>query len=836
MDAGFGSRTRQVGSFRLLDRLGGGGFGEVYYAEHTASGTAAAVKLMHRELLESTKAAEYRRRFRGEVEFLSQLDHPAVPRLLAAEPDAFRPWLATAFVAGPTLAVLVDRHGPLPSGAVRALTLRVAEVLDLLHGKGRAHRDLTPRNVLVTTDGPQVIDFGLARAVGAEPMTRTGDVVGTLLYLPPERPGTDHGTRYDAAGDVFGLGGTALFAATGHPPYKNFADLREGRINLRGMPSDLADVLRRLLDKDPEARISAAAAKMLLRPIDRRHLPDFGDALAPGHRDALRAHPERPSPVDGGHHMPEHSGSGDESGVSTGLFTQGFTPPETGPAPWAEPRSGTGREADRGVDRETGRETEDESGSDGDDTLRGLPPAITEGGPLGGGRTGGASPAPRPSAWPDLVRPGLFATEFVHPPPRTGRPSRGRGAEAVPCEPRSTPHRETTGRPAGDRHDDAREGPDRGDPHERRARPPVPDRREGPHDEPRPDRRDTPRRDPRDEPPTGRRFGRPPGSGVAVEPLWDRALTDWVRRVVAAPDGTVLAATADGVLTAVDGRTGHFRWDERLPGGLHGSPVADGGLVHAGSADGWLNTLDTVGRRLSDRRRVGGRVVGCAVAPGRVVVAVGSGVVWSFPSAQGPADWSEPVGAPITTPPVVAGRIVYVADARGRVHALHLDDGASAWRHSPELRERPIALTTAYDTVVAAGADGGLHVFDAADGTPRWSARQPAQTWACLADPGSGDVYTGGLDGAVRRYDAASGRLRHETKLSAGIRGSLARLDALLVVGCTDGSTVVLDPVDGYPVWRHSGDAQVDGPAAVVPGGPVVVGHLDGRVCGLPPP
>ncbi|WP_436789067.1 protein kinase domain-containing protein [Yinghuangia sp. YIM S10712] len=740
MDAEFGERPAQVGKYRLLQRLATGGFGEVFYAEHTSSGVAAAVKLMHRGLLEAPKAAEYRRRFRGEVEFLSQLEHPAVPKLLAAEPDAYRPWLATAFVAGPTLAELVDAHGPLPSGAVRALALRIAEVLDLLHRGGRAHRDLTPKNVLVTTDGAHVIDFGLARVVGAQPMTQVGHVMGTVSYLPPERPG--QGTRYDAAGDVFGLGGITLFAATGHPPFDDLPDVLRGRINFRGVPSDLSAVLRRLLDQDPEVRGSAAEAKMLLRPADGRwQLPDFADALAPVHREALRRHPVRPAMWGNGHDMPAEYGSDDASSVSTGLdILRAVAPPE---------------------------------GSVAQD----IPTQDMLADPLG--VTG-----PRPADPLGVIGAGPFARDFTRPPRRWAP-----RAEPVPRDRGHHTHQ------TNDR-----------------------DRRTGP--------------------PPGERFVRPVRA-TPVEALWDRRLGDWVRHVVSTPDGTVLAATADGVLTAMDGRTGHFRWDERLPGGLHGAPVVDGGLVHAGSADGWLNTLDTLDtaeRRLTGRRRVGGRVVGCAVAPGRVVVAVGSGVVWSFPSAQGAADWSEPVGAPITTPPVVAGRIVYVADARGLLHALHLDDGAAVWPHPPDLRERPTALAVADGLLVAAGADGGVHAFDTVDGAPRWKAHNAAQAWACLAVPGTRTVHTGALDGAVRGYDTATGELRHDTRLSAGIHNSLAQLDELLVVGCADGSTVVLDPVDGQSVWRHNGAGSVHAPAAVVPGGPVVIGGLDGRVCGLPPP
>ncbi|WP_436775062.1 protein kinase domain-containing protein [Yinghuangia sp. YIM S09857] len=764
MDAVFGRRTAQVGGFRLLHRLGGGGFGEVYYGEHVTSHAPAAVKLMHGELLASHKESEYRSRFAREADFLRHLQHPAVPRLFVAEPHASRPWLATEYVAGPTLQQLVDAHGPLPAGAVRALAIRVAEVLNLLHSKGRAHRDLNPRNVLVTPAGPHVIDFGLARAVGAQPMTATGEAVGTLLYMPPERPGTEKGTHYDAAGDLFGLGAIALFAATGHPPYKNYGDLRAGDVDFHGVPNDLDIVLRRLLDAEPEERPSAAGAMILLRTsrTPGAPVPGFAEALPPAHRGMLDAHPLRPVPAAGPPANPHR--------VPTTL---------TGPAG----TSTTSHIIARGPARE----------------------------PLAPRRSEPTPPEEIRTEFISAIRPGAFAGEFRSPPPRKAAPR----VPAPPHEPADalTRHYTPTDPDAPTRRHvpDAAEAPTQlhpaaspRDPGPRAVRPPAP--------------------------------VRPRAPMRTVRPEWERPLDDWVQYVAATRDGIVLAATADGMVTAMNGHTGYFQWDYALPGGLRGTPVSDGALVHAGSADGWLNTLDTAAQHLTDRRPVGSRVIGCAVAPGRVVVATASGVVWCFPATHGQAEWGEPVGAPITAGPVVAGRTVYVGDARGRLHALDLHDGGSGWPRSPELGERPIAVSVTGGLVVAAGADGGLYAFDAVDGSPHWTARSAAQTWACVADPASDTVSTGALDGAVRTYHAATGEQIGELPVADGIRRSLAHVGGALVVGGTDGSTLAVDPLGGHRIWRHAGAGPVHAPAAAVPGGPVVVGRLDGTVCALPPP
>ncbi len=126
------------------------------------------------------------------------------------------PWLATSYVAGPSLADEVDAHGPLPPGAVLMLAAGLAEGLVAIHSAGLVHRDLKPSNVLLAEDGPRLIDFGISRAVDSSALTRTGMVMGSPGFMSPEQA---QGREAGPPSDVFSLGAVLAFAATGREPF-----------------------------------------------------------------------------------------------------------------------------------------------------------------------------------------------------------------------------------------------------------------------------------------------------------------------------------------------------------------------------------------------------------------------------------------------------------------------------------------------------------------------------------------------------------------------------------------------------------------------------------------
>ncbi|MFC5954597.1 PQQ-binding-like beta-propeller repeat protein [Streptomyces pratens] len=216
---------RRLGRFRLLSRIGAGGFGEVFLGQEEPGGRGrfAAVKIIRTDVAESERL---RPRFHSEIEAVDRAGGEGIPELLDADPAARRPWLATRYVPGPSLQRLVDEAGPLPQTTVLALGRRLAGTLAALHGAGLYHRDLKPSNVLVTPARPWIIDFSLVRLVANPSLTVTADAMGSFQYAAPEQASGLGRARGPA--DVFAFAATLLFAATGHPPYngRNQFDIR----------------------------------------------------------------------------------------------------------------------------------------------------------------------------------------------------------------------------------------------------------------------------------------------------------------------------------------------------------------------------------------------------------------------------------------------------------------------------------------------------------------------------------------------------------------------------------------------------------------------------------
>ncbi|SCG03783.1 Serine/threonine protein kinase, partial [Streptomyces sp. Ncost-T6T-2b] len=199
----------------LLGRLGAGGMGRVYLAR-SAGGRTVAVKVVHEEHIAN---GEFRARFRREIEAARRVGGRYTAPVLDADADAERPWVATGYVPGPSLEQAVREHGPLPAASVNALADGLLRALRGIHAAGIVHRDLKPSNVLLTVDGPRVIDFGIARAlqVSVESLlTSTGMVIGSPGFMAPEQI---LGEETGAGADVFSLGCVLMYAATGRLPF-----------------------------------------------------------------------------------------------------------------------------------------------------------------------------------------------------------------------------------------------------------------------------------------------------------------------------------------------------------------------------------------------------------------------------------------------------------------------------------------------------------------------------------------------------------------------------------------------------------------------------------------
>ncbi|MGY4926462.1 protein kinase domain-containing protein [Streptomyces sp. 900105755] len=255
---------QHIGSYRLLARLGAGGMGHVYLAR-SERGRTVAVKLVRSELAEHE---EFRARFRQEVRNAQRVGGFWTAPVLDADTEAAVPWVATGYVAGPSLHRVVEHdHGPLPERSVRILAAGLAHALGNIHAAGIVHRDLKPSNVMLTIEGPRVIDFGIARALETLPgerLTQTGSLLGSPGFMAPEQV---RGDRITPACDIFCLGSVLAYAATGRLPFgatEGGAHALMFRIaqedpDLSGLPEDISDVVRDCLRKDPAARPSLDA-------------------------------------------------------------------------------------------------------------------------------------------------------------------------------------------------------------------------------------------------------------------------------------------------------------------------------------------------------------------------------------------------------------------------------------------------------------------------------------------------------------------------------------------------------------------------------------------------
>ncbi|MEN3607964.1 serine/threonine-protein kinase [Plantactinospora sp. ZYX-F-223] len=228
-----------IGQYRILARIGAGGMAVVYFGR-SIGGRAVAVKVMHAEFAADPA---YRARFRGEVAAARRAGGRYSPGVLDAAPDAPRPWMATQFLPAVSLRDAVRQLGPLAPDAVWPLAAGIAEALTSIHAAGIVHLDLKPANVLLTADGPRVIDFGIATATGPGAAVPDSTRAGSWGFLSPEQLA---GTPVGPASDVFSFGATIAYACTGAPP---------SGIGLAGLADDeLRTLIAGCLRPDPAAR------------------------------------------------------------------------------------------------------------------------------------------------------------------------------------------------------------------------------------------------------------------------------------------------------------------------------------------------------------------------------------------------------------------------------------------------------------------------------------------------------------------------------------------------------------------------------------------------------
>lgn len=342
-----GEDPARIGPYRLIARLGAGGMGLVYLGRSDL-GRTVAVKVVQAE---HAQHPEFRRRFAREVAAARRVGGAWTADVLDADTEAAVPWVATQYIPGPDLTTVVSQDfGPLPEQSVRTLANRLALALQAVHEAGLIHRDLKPSNVLVTVDGPRVIDFGIARAMdslaGDSLHTRTGMLIGSPGFMSPEQV---RGLELTPASDVFCLGALLVYAATGRLLFgatetglnAHLFRIAEEEADLTGVPDSLVDLVRACLHKDPAKRptpheVATRTAGdqagewlpgAVLAQLGRRaaHLLDYAPTPP---ADAVAARPTPPPPA----YVPTTPA---RSGAAPGFGA----PPGPPPGVWGAPTS-----------------------------------------------------------------------------------------------------------------------------------------------------------------------------------------------------------------------------------------------------------------------------------------------------------------------------------------------------------------------------------------------------------------------------------------------------------------------------------------------------------------
>ncbi|MDA0564046.1 protein kinase [Streptomonospora sp. S1-112] len=336
-----GDPTR-IGPYRLHARLGGGGMGQVYLGR-SPGGRLVAIKVVRPELADD---AHFRHRFAAEIDAARKVGGFYTAPVVDADPHGTPPWLATAYIPGPSLHQAVTDHGPLPVASVAVLGAGLAEGLAAVHDCGLVHRDLKPGNVILAEDGPRLIDFGIARALDATSHTHSAAVLGTAAFMSPEQ------ARAEAVGtgsDVFSLGCVLAFAATGRSPFGHGpAHAVAYRVvhadpDLSGVPDALSGLVAACLAKDPAARPDLARILDHLTaltaagdaPADARWLPETLTEVIAQRRTLALTAVQAPA----GERHPGGGGGGDADAGSDGRGDGGrpAPAPPQGPHPAAPP-------------------------------------------------------------------------------------------------------------------------------------------------------------------------------------------------------------------------------------------------------------------------------------------------------------------------------------------------------------------------------------------------------------------------------------------------------------------------------------------------------------------
>ncbi|MFF8972279.1 PQQ-binding-like beta-propeller repeat protein [Streptomyces sp. NPDC014995] len=780
---------RRIGPFEVLGRLGAGGMGLVYLAR-SASGRRVAIKTVRTELAEDQL---FRVRFTREVEAARAVSGFYTAAVVDADPRAAVPWLATAYVPAPSLEEIVNECGPLPAQAVRWLAAGVAEALQSIHGAGLVHRDLKPSNVLVVEDGPRVIDFGIASGVSNTRLTMTNVAVGTPAYMSPEQAKDSRSVT--GASDVFSLGSTLVFAATGHPPFHGanpvetvFMLLREGP-DLEGLPDELRPLIESCMQMEATGRPSPADLQAQLAPhlfgsgsddsgTASAWLPEKAVALIESRRGGRP--PAKSAPAAGG-------GGGGGVGMARPVPPPPSRDPVIPAPPAPEPASVAVGVPDTGPVR-----------------LAGVAVPIGPGPRVADVRATAAvrASAPEPALfahWTRL-RPGVNGADTAAVPP-------------APPAPPETPagwrpwrfrmSNDVWGTPAVDgdlvyvtsfevHALDVATGRRRFKTRDVAWSMAVADGRIHASDGP-------------------TLFALDAREGTD---LWRLPTDAWVY-CLKAERGTVVTGTRGGGVQGWEASTGRKLWEVTGCQNDFESPEA-GPALHEGTVYVWQDArLRALDARTGDERwsypigdtaSCGGVPVRVTSAPdGYAYISAGTRVL-AVDTASGMVRWHFEAPAVFLSPPAfvpgpaVTGGGVYLADYLGTVYALDATDGRDRWRIATEARASidPVLVAGGH---VHVGSGKGLYTLDAVTGTPKWRF-QAGGDIVGAPTVAEGRIHFGSTDHLLYTLKADDGRLRWKLATGGEITGSPVVRDGVVYACSKDRCVYALDAEKGTGTAR----------------------------------
>lgn len=713
----------RIGPYQVLGRLGAGGMGRVYLAR-SRSGLLVAVKTIRDALVEDPG---FRERFAREVAAARQVSGVFTAAVVEADPDARFPWLATAYVPAPSLDVLVRAAGPLPPATVRWIGASIAEALEAIHAAGLVHRDLKPSNVLVSRDNPKVIDFGIARALGGTRNLTQSNVIGTPSFMSPEQA-VDTAAVTQAA-DVYSLGATMLYAATGHEPYGGhtpinvLAQLLTAPPDFEGLPAELAPFVAACMERDPDRRPTTG---MLLEDFARFRAAEMPHAH--GAEDWL---PTAAFAVVADHERRGRPATGEWPGPRTEKLTVPRTPVET-PVQGGIPGGSTTPDAVPTVVVPPGGHAPTVPAAVPHDLPAERPPAPSRRRVLWAGAGVAVAAAGGVAAW--------AAT-------RDGNKKHGKDAgSAGNAEPAPRPWVFATG-------DKVYSSPTVSG----------------------------------DIAYVGSNDGKLYALGLADgKPRWTYSAGQPITSSPAVGGDMVFFGGNDGRLHAVHAVDGSFAWQFPTGDIVHSSPRYADGVVYVGSRDKGLYAVDAASGTMRWRFAGGDWFNSSpAVAGSVVVIACRDRNVYAVAAATGTKLWAYQTGSTADSSPRIVGGRVYVGGDDRYLYALSAADGSPSWRR--ETGGGVVSSPAVADGVVYVGSDDAkLYAVEADTGRDAWQFPTGAGIRSSPAVVGN-LVYVGSSDRKLYAVNRVTGTAAWTYETQGSIDDSSpAVANGLVVVGSLD--------------------------------------------------